>query len=88
MKKYSAKKKRRTCKKGGTTPQIEVSFMNKPIQQLVHGKKYALIYDFKEKTITKFFSDNDSVTYIKIAYKTANENPDCKNVKLIEYVHI
>ena len=88
MKKYSAKKKRRTCKKGGTTPQIEVSFMNKPIQQLVHGKKYALIYDYQGKTITKFFSDNESVRGINITYKTAKENPDCKNVKLIEYKYI
>ena len=88
MKKYSAKKKRRTCKKGGTTPQIEVSFMNKPIQQLVHGKKYALIYDYQGKTITKFFSDNESVRDINFAYKTANENQDCTDAKLIEYVYI
>ena len=88
MKKYSAKKKRRTCKKGGTTPQIEVSFMNKPIQQLVPGKKYALIYDFKEKTITKFFNDNDTVDTINTTYETANKISHCKNVKLIEYEYI
>ena len=89
MKKYSAKKKRRTCKKGGTTPvKIDVRFVNKPIQQLVPGKKYALIYDFKGKTITQFFNDNDTVGTINTAYKTANEIPGCENVKLIEYKYI
>lgn len=86
MKKYSAKKKRRTCKKGGTTPQIEVSFMNKPIQQLVHGKKYALIYDYQGKTITKFFSDNESVRDINIAYNHAIIHDN--KAKLIEYEYI
>ena len=89
MKKYSAKKKRRTCKKGGAPPvEIKVNFMNQPIKRFVTGKKYALIYDFKEKTITKFFSDNDTVETINTTYETANENPDCKNVKLIEYEYI
>lgn len=87
MKKYSAKKKRRTCKKGGAPPvKIDVRFVNKPIQQLVPGKKYALIYDFEEKTITKFFNSNESVADIKIAYNHAIIHDN--NAKLIEYEYI
>ena len=87
MKKYSAKKKRRTCKKGGAPPvKIDVRFVNKTIQQLVHGKKYALIYDYQGKTKTKFFSDNESVRDINIAYDHAIIHDN--NAKLIEYVYI
>lgn len=87
MKKYSAKKKRRTCKKGGTTPKIEVSFMDN-INQLNRGKKYALIYDYQGKTITKFFTSNESAGYINDTYKFTKNILNCKNAKLIEYEYI
>lgn len=82
MKKYSAKKKRRTCKKGGTQPiEIEVRFL-KDINDVKSNQKYAIIYDYKGITEVKFYKKKED---LKEAKETSNHLQDIENIYLIEY---
>ena len=84
MKKYSAKKKRRTCKKGGTQPiEIEVRFV-KDINDVKSNQKYAIIYDYNGETKVYFYKTKED---LKEAKETSNclNNMNIKNIYLIEY---
>jgi hypothetical protein len=84
MKKYSAKKKRRTCKKGGTqTKKLHFSIMQDENDSSINYH-YAIIYNYNDDDDDKvYFCEN--INDLMTTYKVIEQHSDINDIKLIKY---